>query len=72
LPVFIIKNKDIDDPEPEDKYNMVYYIFFLWGIGILLPWNAVLTCFDFFNDEMPGYKPSFVYPFAVNGLNSFL
>ena len=38
---------------------------------MLLPWNAVLTCFDFFSDEMPGYNPSFVYPFAVNGLNAF-
>lgn len=55
---------------PPDKYNIVYAIFLLWGIGVLLPWNAVLTCFGFFIEEMPGYQPAFVYPFAVNGLNA--
>ena len=55
---------------PKDKGNIVNIIFLLWGIGILLPWNAVLTCFDFFSVEMPGYAPSFVYPFAVNALNA--
>lgn len=58
-------------PEPEDKGNVVNIIFLLWGIGVLLPWNAVLTCFDFLSAEMKGYQPSFVYPFAVNGLNAF-
>jgi equilibrative nucleoside transporter 1/2/3 len=67
----LLSRKLHDEPEPEDNGNVVYWIFLLWGIGILLPWNAVLTCFDFFSDEMPGYKPAFVYPFAVNGLNSF-
>ena len=33
---------------PEDKYNMIYVIFFLYGVGILLPFNAVTTAFDFF------------------------
>ena len=55
---------------PEDKGNVVGRIFLLWGIGILLPWNAVLTCFDFFGDEMKGYNPAFIYPFAVNGFNA--
>ena len=56
--------------EPEDKNGIVYYIFLLWGIGVLLPWNSVLSTFDFFDYEMDGYTliPSFVYPFAVNGL----
>lgn len=58
-------------PEPVDKGNMVNIIFLLWGIGVLLPWNAVLTCFDFLSAEMKGYQPSFIYPFAVNGLNAF-
>ena len=53
---------------------MVGRVFLLWGIGILLPWNAVLTMFDFFGNEMKdpvhNYNPSFVYPFGVNGLNS--
>jgi hypothetical protein len=40
----------------------------LWGFGNLLPWSAVLSALDFFEDEMEGYQPSFVYPFVVNGL----
>lgn len=59
---------------PEDKGNVVARVFLLWGIGVLLPWNAVLTMFDFFGAEMKddvhNYNPSFVYPFGVNGLNS--
>lgn len=43
-------------------------VFFIWGIGILLPWNTVLSAFDFFASEMTGYQPAFVYPFAVNVL----
>jgi len=31
-----------------------------------MPWNAVLNTFDFFTDEMVGYNPATVYPFAVN------
>jgi hypothetical protein len=64
-----VATKEIGEP-PSDKGNVVNIIFLLWGIGVLLPWNAVLTCFDFFGDEMPGYNPSFVYPFAVNALNA--
>jgi hypothetical protein len=52
---------------PEDKGGKVNIIFFFWGIGTLLPWNAVLSCFDFFSTEMDGFKPAFIYPFAVNG-----
>ena len=42
----------------------------MWGIGILIPWGAVLSTMDFFDDKTDTYtlKPDFVYPFAVNGL----
>jgi len=49
----------------------MHFIFFLWGVGVLLPWNAVLCEFAYFDHEMPGYRPEFVYPFAVNGLLAF-
>lgn len=32
-----------DRRPPEDSYNMVYFIFFLMGIGSLLPWNFFIT-----------------------------
>ena len=44
---------------------------------MLLPWNAVLTTFAFFGEEVKGYTadnkwaiPATVYPFGVNGLAS--
>ena len=50
----------------------------MWGIGVLMPWNAVLCCFDFFGVmvsnlklliyslQMKGHNPAFVFPFANN------
>ena len=34
--------------DPEDKNHFVYMLFVLFGIGALLPWNAILTSMDFF------------------------
>jgi equilibrative nucleoside transporter 1/2/3 len=30
-------------PPPADRYNMVYFIVMLHGVGVLLPWNSFLT-----------------------------
>ena len=38
--------------EPEDKGNVAYYLMILFGIGALLPWNAVLTALDFFTEKV--------------------
>ncbi|XP_052469722.1 equilibrative nucleoside transporter 3 [Carassius gibelio] len=43
---------------PEDSYNMVYIIFFLMGIGSLLPWNVFITAkqywiYKFSNSSSP-------------------
>ena len=32
---------------PEDKGGVVKLIFFLWGTGVLLPWNIVMNEYDF-------------------------
>lgn len=54
---------------PEDKGNLVYYMFILFGIGSLLPWNAVLTALDFFLQYFPHYKPDFVFGLTINAPN---
>ena len=46
-----IQEKHEDYP-PEDHNNIVYAIFLLFGIGILLPWNSVLTAMPFFNSSV--------------------
>jgi len=37
------------------------------GIGMLLPWNAMLAAMDFFSEEFPNYNPSFSLLVAVSG-----
>eukprot|EP00352_Strombidinopsis_acuminata_P009658 CAMPEP_0176377920 /NCGR_PEP_ID=MMETSP0126-20121128/29246_1 /TAXON_ID=141414 ORGANISM="Strombidinopsis acuminatum, Strain SPMC142" /NCGR_SAMPLE_ID=MMETSP0126 /ASSEMBLY_ACC=CAM_ASM_000229 /LENGTH=131 /DNA_ID=CAMNT_0017739991 /DNA_START=54 /DNA_END=446 /DNA_ORIENTATION=- len=58
----------LPDKIPEDKGNKVYIITFIFGIGALMPWNTILSAFDYFALEMEGYSPLTVYPFAVNSL----
>ena len=50
----VVKNLaiDITIDEPVDHYNIVYLIFLLFGIGVLLPWNAVLTAMPYFQDQV--------------------
>jgi len=55
---------------PEDKNGIVWMIFFLWGIGTLLPWNAICNEFDFFEFNMKDMEPGSRYPSAVNGMLS--
>lgn len=55
--------------EPEDKNNLVYYVFVLFGIGSLLPWNAVLTALDFFSQNFPHHKPNFTFSLTLNAPN---
>uniref|UniRef100_A0A3B3DYC3 Solute carrier family 29 member 3 n=1 Tax=Oryzias melastigma TaxID=30732 RepID=A0A3B3DYC3_ORYME len=33
--------------DPQDSYNLVYVLFFLMGIGSLLPWNFFITAKDY-------------------------
>jgi len=42
------QTKDIDDG-PEDKFRLVYIIFYWLGIGTLLPWNMFITVVAYWN-----------------------
>jgi len=40
--------------------------FLMFGIGMLLPWNAMLAAMAFFISSFPAYKPSFELLVAVS------
>ena len=40
--------------------------FLCFGIGMLMPWNAMLAAMDFYTDVYPSYKPSFSLIVAVS------
>ena len=40
--------------------------FLLFGIGMLMPWNAMLASLDFFKEEFPSYMPTFSLLSAVS------
>ena len=48
----------------ESKINKISFICF--GIGMLLPWNAMLASMDFFEGVFPSYKPNFSILVAVS------
>lgn len=35
---------------PKDRYNMVYLILVLHGIGVLMPWNMFITAHSYFSE----------------------
>ena len=59
-----------DEKEYNSKFDLNSKInkvsFLLFGVGILLPWNAILASMDFFTEQFPSYKPSFTLVVAVS------
>merc|ERR1712188_363325 len=49
---------------PVDKKAMSYRIMVLLGCGLLLPWNAVLTAFDYFQNLYDDDTFTFAVPIA--------
>ena len=41
-----------DENAPKDKGNFVYLVQFLYGMAILLPFNIVIACVDFYEDKV--------------------
>lgn len=41
------ESSQIDTP-PIDKANAVYFTFLLFGIGVLLPFNVIMACLDYY------------------------
>ena len=43
--------------------------FYIMGVGLLLPWNAILAAMDFFKQKYPSsldYAPDFTFLVAVS------
>ena len=57
----------INHGAPDDNDNKAYYIFFLLGIGSLLPWNAFITASAYYHTRLWGtpYFYSFESYFSV-------
>ena len=41
---------------PQESSGTCYVIFLLYGIGLLLPWNVILSCLDFLMHEVSDDK----------------
>eukprot|EP01114_Cavostelium_apophysatum_P016901 TRINITY_DN4901_c0_g1_i1.p1 TRINITY_DN4901_c0_g1~~TRINITY_DN4901_c0_g1_i1.p1 ORF type:complete len:440 (-),score=57.54 TRINITY_DN4901_c0_g1_i1:54-1373(-) len=44
---------------PPDKYHLAYFIFFLMGSGVLVPWVTILSAVDYFLYLYPSYHFDF-------------
>ena len=44
------------DTEPPDHYSLIYIIFFIQGIGMLLPWNFFITASEYFSYKFRGNR----------------
>jgi equilibrative nucleoside transporter 1/2/3 len=52
------------DVEPEDAYNISYISFLMLGFSLLVPWNAIISSLDFWNQTFPGHTMGTVYSVA--------
>jgi hypothetical protein len=44
----VLKEIEMESQLPIDKGNRVYWSFLYYGFCVLLPWNSILNCLDFF------------------------
>ncbi|KAI9480974.1 MAG: nucleoside transporter-domain-containing protein [Benjaminiella poitrasii] len=53
--------------EVEDKYNLVYWIFLIFGVAMLLPWNVFITASEYFAKRFSGtpYEETFQNYFST-------
>ena len=45
----VVKNLE----EPQDKGNIIYMVYFIYGFGSLTAFNAVFSTLGFFIEQMP-------------------
>lgn len=51
---------------PVDKWNICYILLFIQGLGILFPWNTVITAKDYWDRRMcsPEFNSIYMYVFT--------
>lgn len=47
-----------------DRFSVV--TFYMLGVALLLPWNAIIASMDFFKGRFLTYEPSFTFLVAVS------
>ncbi|KAI7906488.1 nucleoside transporter-domain-containing protein [Cokeromyces recurvatus] len=64
----------IKDEDVLDKYHLVYWIFFIYGVAMLLPWNVFITASEYFAKRFSGtpYEETFQNYFSTNFTNTNL
>lgn len=49
---------------PQDCFHLAYVVYFVLGLGFLLPWNAFITAVDYFGYLYPGVSVDRVFSVA--------
>lgn len=55
------------DEGDQDKYKLVYWIYFIYGVAMLLPWNVFITASEYFARRFAGtpYEETFQNYFST-------
>lgn len=74
-----ISDTSIDvDKDPVDRFHAAFFIMYLQGIGVLFPWNAFITCTDYYDLRFAhtsvanSYESVFTTSFTLVGLASIV
>lgn len=59
-------HKKMDPQVPKDNYKAVWLIFFMLGLGTLLPWNFFMTATMYFTSRLADPQPLNAGNFSVN------
>ena len=63
LPVML--GEMLSSKERGDKYHAAFLIMYLQGIGVLFPWNAFITCTNYYNLRFAGTSVATSYEYRM-------
>ncbi|CAI2369597.1 unnamed protein product [Moneuplotes crassus] len=59
--------EELSDQAPPDRYKFVYFTFLFLGMGLLMPFNTLMTALDYFIVKLPGHDVDFIASILANG-----